>query len=174
MLLTIQSNLANSHWVHYSICQYSILPSTVWEVCPAAGHWAETLREESGQVWDRFFTTRPFRLLSFFASEFLLLMHWCCFSIANSYPTLWDPMDCSMSGSSVLYCIPWVGSNSCPLSQWCYLTMSYSAASFSFCLQPFPTSQSLPISQLFAPSGQSIRASALPSVPPMNSQSWFL
>ena len=135
-------------------------------------------RDSKGRKWSslrhRFFTTRPFRLLSFFASEFLLLMRWCCFSIAKSYPTLWDPMDCSMSGSSVLYCLPWVGSNSCPLSQWCYLTMSYSAAAFSFCLQPFPTSQSLPISQLFASSGRSIGASALPSVLPMNIQSWFL
>ena len=28
-----------------------------------------------------------------------------------------------------------VCSNSCPLSQWCYLTISSSAASFSYCLQ---------------------------------------
>ena len=29
-------------------------------------------------------------------------------------------------------------SNSCPLSQWCYLTISSSAAPFSLCLQSFP------------------------------------
>ena len=34
---------------------------------------------------------------------------------------------------------PRVCSNSCPLSQWCYLTISSSAALF-FCLQSFPTS----------------------------------
>ena len=33
---------------------------------------------------------------------------------------------------------PLVCSNSCPLSQWCYLTISSSAAFFSFCLQSFP------------------------------------
>ena len=37
---------------------------------------------------------------------------------------------------------PWVRSNSCPLSQWCYLTISLSAALVSFCLQSFPASQS--------------------------------
>ena len=37
---------------------------------------------------------------------------------------------------------PWVRSNACPLSQWCYLTISLSAALFSFCLQSFPASQS--------------------------------
>ena len=35
---------------------------------------------------------------------------------------------------------PRAWSNSCPLSQWCYLTISLSAAPFSFCLQSFPAS----------------------------------
>ena len=43
---------------------------------------------------------------------------------------------------------PGVCLNSCPLSQWCYLTISYSAALF-FCLQSFPASGSFPVSQLF-------------------------
>ena len=30
----------------------------------------------------------------------------CCCSIAQSYPTLCNPMDCSMPGSSVLHCLP--------------------------------------------------------------------
>ena len=33
---------------------------------------------------------------------------------------------------------PRVCSNSCPLSQWCYLTISSSTTPFSFCLQSFP------------------------------------
>ena len=37
---------------------------------------------------------------------------------------------------------PRVYSDSCPLSQWCYLTISCSATPFSFCLQPFPASES--------------------------------
>ena len=35
---------------------------------------------------------------------------------------------------------PWVCSNSCPLNQWWYLSISASAALFSFCLQSFPAS----------------------------------
>ena len=61
---------------------------------------------------------------------------------------------------------PGVCSNSCPLSWWCYLTISSSAAPFSSCLLSFPASGSFPISQLFLPGGQSIGASA--SVLPMN------
>ena len=42
----------------------------------------------------------------------------------------------------------------------CYLTISSSAAPFSFCLQSFPASGSFPVSWLFASGGQSIGASA--------------
>ena len=66
-----------------------------------------------------------------------------------------------------------VCSNSCPLSQWCYLTISCSAAAFSFCLQSFPASGSFPMSQLFASDDQSTGASASISVLPMNIQGWF-
>ena len=39
---------------------------------------------------------------------------------------------------------PWAGSNSCPLSWWCYLTISSSVVPFSSCLQSFPPSGSFP------------------------------
>ena len=61
--------------------------------------------------------------------------------------------------------------SSCPLSQWCRPTISFSAILFSSCLQSFPTSGSFPMSQLFSSGGQRIRASA--SVLPMNIQGWF-
>ena len=48
-------------------------------------------------------------------------------------------MDCNTPGFSVLYYLR-VSSNSCPLSQQCYLTISSSAAHFSHCLQSFPAS----------------------------------
>ena len=35
---------------------------------------------------------------------------------------------------------PWVCSNSCPLSQWCYLTISSSDPPFSFYFESFPAS----------------------------------
>ena len=44
---------------------------------------------------------------------------------------------------------------------------------FSNCLQAFPASQSFPMNQLFQSGGQSIGASASPSVLPVNIQSWF-
>ena len=65
-----------------------------------------------------------------------------------------------------------VCSDSCALSWWCYLTISSSAALFSFCFQPFPASGSFPMSQIFTSGGQSIGAS--PLVLPMNIQGWFL
>ena len=43
-----------------------------------------------------------------------------------------------------------VCSDSCPLSWWCYLTISPSATPFSFCLQSFPASGSFPMKWLFA------------------------
>ena len=66
---------------------------------------------------------------------------------------------------------PEVCSDSCPLSQWCSITISFPVAPFSFCLQSFPASETFPMSQLFASGGQSIGTSA--SVLPMNIQGWF-
>ena len=62
-------------------------------------------------------------------------------------------------------------SNSCPLSQWCHLTISSSVIPFSSCLQSFPASGTFQMSQFFASGGQ--RGSALASVLPMNIQYWF-
>ena len=68
---------------------------------------------------------------------------------------------------------PRVCSNSCPLNQWCYPTISFSVTHLSFFPQFFLPSEFFPISQLFASGGQNIRASALTSVLPMNIQGWF-
>ena len=65
---------------------------------------------------------------------------------------------------------PGVHSNSCPLSWWCYRTISSSAVPFSSCPQSFPASGSFPMSQLFTWGGESIGVSALASVLPMNIQ----
>ena len=64
-------------------------------------------------------------------------------------------------------------SNSCPLSQWCHLTISSSVVPFSSCLQSFPASGSFQMSQFFTSGGQSIGVSASTSVLPMNIQDWF-
>ena len=67
---------------------------------------------------------------------------------------------------------PWVGSNSCLSSWWCYPTISSSVIPFS-CLQSFPATGSFPMSQLFASDGQSIESSASASVLPRNIQDLF-
>ena len=67
---------------------------------------------------------------------------------------------------------PRVCSNSCPLSQWCYSTISSSLVPFS-CLQSFQVSGSFQMSQFFPSGGQNIGVSASASVFPMNFQDWF-
>ena len=67
---------------------------------------------------------------------------------------------------------PEVCSNSCPLSQWCHLTISSSVVPFS-CLQSFPASGSFPMSQLFTSGGQSTGVSVSTPVLQMNIQDRF-
>ena len=66
---------------------------------------------------------------------------------------------------------PGVCSHSCPLSWWCYLTIS-SAALLSFCLQSFPASGSFPVSQFFTSGGQSCSLSF--SISPSNKYSGLI
>ena len=64
-------------------------------------------------------------------------------------------------------------SNSCPLSWWCYPTISSSVVPFSSCLQSFLPSGSFLMSLLLASGGQSIGVSASTSILPVNIQDWF-
>ena len=68
---------------------------------------------------------------------------------------------------------PGVYSNSYPSSLWCHPTISSFVIPFSSCLQSFPASGSLQMSQFFASGGQSIGVSASTSVYPMNIQDSF-
>ena len=67
---------------------------------------------------------------------------------------------------------PGAYSNSCPLSQWYYLTISSSVTPFSH-LRLFPASWSFQMSRFFISGGQSIGISASASVLPVNIQDWF-
>ena len=69
--------------------------------------------------------------------------------------------------------LPWVCSNSCALSRWCYLTISSSVSPSSSCPQSFPGSGSFAMSRLFTSGGQSIGVSAIAAVLPKYSQGWF-
>ena len=96
-----------------------------------------------------------------------------CFPwVSKSYPTLWP----HVLWNPRLLCpplSPGVCSNSCPLSHWCYLTISSSVVPFSSWPQSFPASGSFLVSRLFASGGQCIEASASATVLPMNIQGWF-
>ena len=67
---------------------------------------------------------------------------------------------------------PGVHPNSCPLSRWCYPTISSSVIPFSSCPQSFPASGSFPMSQLLASGSQSFGVSTSTWVLPMNTQDW--
>ena len=64
-------------------------------------------------------------------------------------------------------------SNSCPSSQWCHPTISYSVIPFSSHLQSFPASGSFPVSQFFTWGNWRIGVSASAAVLLMNIQNWF-
>ena len=68
---------------------------------------------------------------------------------------------------------PGVHPNSCPSSQWCHPTISSSVIPFSSCPQSFQTSESFPMSQLFASGDQSTGVSVSASVLPVSIQGWF-
>ena len=67
---------------------------------------------------------------------------------------------------------PGVHTKSRPSSRWCYPAISSSVIPFSSCPQSLPTSESFPMSQLFAWDGQSTGVSASASFPPKKSQGW--
>ena len=63
--------------------------------------------------------------------------------------------------------------NSCPFSQWCYLTFSSSATLLFSCPQSFPALGSFPMSWLFTSRGQITETSASASILPVNIQGCF-
>ena len=105
-------------------------------------------------------------------------MNYCCCSVTQSCPTLYNPMDCSMPGFPVLHHFPefaqthvrWVVDDIQPS----HLLLSPSPAfSLSQHQGLFQWVGSFPMIQLFALGGQSIEASALAWVLPVNIQEWF-
>ena len=68
---------------------------------------------------------------------------------------------------------PRVCSDSCPLSWWCYLTISSSVTPFSFCLWSLPASGCFPVILLFISGDQSFGVSASALVLSMNIQGWL-
>ena len=95
-------------------------------------------------------------------------------SVAQSCPTLCDPMNHSTPGLPVHHQLPeFTQTQAGPLSRWCHPTISSSVVHFSSCPRSFPESGSFQMSQLFTSGGQSTGVSASTSVLPMNTQDWF-
>ena len=68
-------------------------------------------------------------------------------SVAQSYPTVCDPMDCSTPGLPVHHQLPEFTQTHVH-GWWCHPTISSSAVPFSSCLQSFPALNSFQMSQL--------------------------
>ena len=93
-------------------------------------------------------------------------------SVSQSCLTLFDPMDYSTPGFSVL---PYLPEFAQTRDHWASdaIQPSHPVFPFSSCPQSFPASGSFLVSQLFTSGGQSIRASTSTTVLPMNIQGWF-
>ena len=96
----------------------------------------------------------------------------CCCSITKSYLTL-QPQELQHSRLPCPSLSPRICSDSCPLSQSCYPTISSSVTPFSCCPQCFPASGSFLMNWFFTSRGQSIWVSASVSTLPMNIQGWL-
>ena len=86
----------------------------------------------------------------------------CCCLVAQSCPTLCNPMDCSMLGFPVLHYFLEFAQ---PYVHWVSDAISSSATSFSFCLLSFPASGSFPTNWLFPWGGPSIGVSSFSTNP---------
>jgi len=97
-----------------------------------------------------------------------------CCSVAQSGPTLCDPVDCSTPGFPVLHYLPEFAQT---LVHWINDAIHLiSVAHFSSCPQSFPAPGSFPKSHLFTSGGQYIGTSASAPLLPMNisrNLDWF-
>ena len=153
--------------VAWEILVYSCLSTTTrdWIHVPSIGRW---ILEHC--------TTKE--VLQFLDWSILDVTSWfCCYQFSSVqslsrvqlFVTPWTAARQASCPSPT----PGACSGSCPLSQWCHLTISSSVTPFSSCLPSFLASVSFPVSQFFTSGGQSIGASALALVLPMHIQDWF-
>ena len=92
-------------------------------------------------------------------------------SVAQSCPTLCDPVNCSMPGLPVYHELPeFTQTHVNRVSDG--IQPSHPVVPFSSCSQSLPASRSFPMNQLFAWGSQSIGVSASASVHPVNTQDW--
>ena len=93
-------------------------------------------------------------------------------SVAQSCPTLCDPVNLSTPGLPVHHQLPELMQTDVhQVSD--VIQPSHPVVPFSSHFQSFPASRSFQMNQLFTSGGKSIRVSASASVLPMNIQDWF-
>ena len=116
------------------------------------------MQEKRQEYWIRTIAQYHMSELKFISVQFS--------SVAQSCPTLCDPMNRSTPGLPVYGQLP-------EFTQTCaHPAISSYVIPFSSCPQSLPASGSFPMSQFFTSGGQSIRVSASASVLPMNTQDW--
>ena len=93
-------------------------------------------------------------------------------SVAQSCPTLCDPMNCSTPGLPVHHHLPKFTQTHVHGVGDAILSISSSVVPFSSCPQSLPASEFFPVSQLFPWGGQSTGVSALASFLPKKFQGW--
>ena len=125
--------------------------------------------KESGKEWIRVCVCITELPCSTPETTTTLLINYQFSSVAQSCPTLCNPMNCSMPGLPVHHQLP---ESSQTHVHWGHPTISSSAVPFSSSPHSFPASGSFQMSQLFAWGGQSIGVSASASDLPMNTQDW--
>ena len=106
----------------------------------------------------------------------LFFKTWCVYVMISNVQMLnhlCSLINCSMPGFPVFLCLPQFAQT---LGHWVSDAIQPShllLAPFFSCPWSSPSPGSFPMSQLLASGGQSIRASALASILPMNIQDWF-
>ena len=112
-------------------------------------------------------------MTSFISNNLIINYNQSVSSVAQSCPTLCDPMDCSMPGFPVYHQLP-------GLAQTHVHRVGDAITNHLILYHPllllpsvFLRTGSFPMSQLFTSGGQSTGASASTSVLPMNIQDWF-
>ena len=95
-----------------------------------------------------------------------------CCSVTQSCPTLCNPIDCSTPGFPAHHQFPKLAQTHVH-QVGDAIQPTHPIIPFSSCLQTFPASGSLPVSQFFASGGQTIGVSVSASILPMNIQDRF-
>ena len=113
-------------------------------------------------------------ILNFFKKCILYLSHYCACvcSVSQLCLAFFNTMNCSMPGRPVAH-HPWILSKFMFIALVIPPTISFSEPLFSLSPQSFPTSETFPMSQLFASNDKNARASASASVLQKSIQSSF-